>query len=356
MNESRQENKQEELAIESNNDTLNYYPILKAKRGELKALRMLSIETKGFVVPIVELMDNCADNVKSYLSADWTFENNKVLLDPFILLSEDSDALATFRDIYNFLTSKGVNIVIVVRLDYSDEVLLGLANILNEDSEIAIRITKKYLTPSNFDKAYAHIEDVLGFDNKLATLILDYSYIEEDTVDTAISSADAFVRHLSLSHYLAVVLSSGSFVKDLSSIPADSIVNYTRYEWDLWNDITSDPKIAESLSYGDYATRHPIYDDTVQSFAGSSSIRYTTETNFVILRGRVPGNHPSGMGQYHDKCNLLVALPEYDGATFSEADGLINDCANRSINSGNPESWVKISTARHIEKLTSLLN
>ncbi|MDR6942731.1 beta family protein [Mucilaginibacter pocheonensis] len=356
MKENLQKKELQEVIATTQKEVLSYYPILKAKRGELKALRILDNGTKRFVTPIIELVGGSEENVKSYLTADWAFEGNKVLLDPFILLNEDESSFDIFKNILDFLNSKGVNAVPVIRLDYSDTLLSEFASILNNDSEIAIRVTKRYAIPRRFDSAIEKLKSFFAFDESNVSLIIDYSYIEEQTVDTAISSADALLRHISLGDYLAIILAAGSFVKDLSLIPPDSVESLIRYEWDMWNEITSDDTMAEFLSYSDYATRYPIYDDSVQSFPGSSSIRYTSKSHFVILRGHVPGNHPDGMGQYHDKCNLLIGLSVYDGAAFSAADSLINDCAAKVINSGNPETWVKISTARHIEKIVSLLN
>ncbi len=340
-------------AVEAN--SIQYYPILKAKRGELKALNMLAAETKHLTSPIIELVPSCENLVKKYLKEDWNFTDNEIFIDPFISLDKGVD-FEVFEDIYTDLTANGVNVIPVIRINDSDEVLGKHKALLEETTEIAVRVTGRYFSPKNFDTEIKRIQTVFEIDESNIRLILDHSYVDGDTVDMSALLATNLLNHIASDDYRSITIAAGSFVKDLSAIPADTVATLKRYEWQLWNELIDNEDFSDLLSYSDYATRFPIYDDAGQSFPGSSSIRYTGDDNYIIFRGQMPGNHPDGMGQYHEKCGLIITNPNYDGASFSLADQQINECAGRLTTSGNPETWVKISTARHIEKLVSLLN
>ncbi|GAA4329575.1 hypothetical protein GCM10023149_34320 [Mucilaginibacter gynuensis] len=356
MRLNQQKSELNKLAIEVANVSTSYYPILKAKRGELKSLELLSLETKTSTIPIIELIPNSGNNVKKYIIENWSFEGNKILIDPYILLTHSSNGFREFKEIYNSLASSGVNVIPVLRIKYSNDTLEYFRKLINGATPIAIRINNDHPIIKNPQGDINRIKNLFTYNEDDISLIIDYSYVDEDNVISTVSSISTILKSIEKNEYLNVIVACGSFIKDLSSIPTDSIKNMARQEWIIWKNLTCDDNVTTTISYGDYATRHPIYEDTTQSFPGSSSIRYTGENDFVIFRGILPGNHPDGMGQYHDKCAQLIRNPNYDGVIFSEADRLINDCAKKLITSGNPESWVKISTARHIEKIVSLLN
>ncbi|WP_342644525.1 beta family protein [Mucilaginibacter sp. CSA2-8R] len=344
----------ENVLVDHVQATSHYYPILKAKRGELKALKELTDETKSSTTPILELLTDSSENIKRYLSSYWCFKNNKVFLDPYIAFSE-GNSFFDFKNIYDFLTSNGVNVIPVLRLDYPEERLKSIKRLIGRKREIAVRVTKNQIKPRIFDSTIERLTSILKCDLSDISLIIDFSFIDRSSVDTAIVSAETLLQYIDSANFLNVIIAAGSFVKDLSDISPDTVVVHNRHEWDMWHELINGSEHSTILSYADYATRHPIYDSSPQGFSGSSSIRYTGEKGFVILRGHKPGNHPDGMGQYHKKCNLLLSNAHYDGHNFSWADAEIYDCASRDERSGNPETWVTISTARHIEKLVNLL-
>jgi len=332
-----------------------YLPILKAKRGELKALTMLKKETKEAICPIIELVDGCKDNVGKYLKETWTFEGADIYIDSYILLNETHDDFAKVEEIFNILWSAGINAIPVIRVDYTDRILNAFKSILTEGEPISLRVTQEFTIPAYFDVAIERVKTFFKITSESINLIIDYSFIDRDTVAPTVDSAITLINHISSEKFLSVTIAAGSFIKDLSSIIPDTVVNLTRWEWNLRAQLQISLENADSIRYSDYATRYPIYEYNAQPYAGSSSIRYTTENGFLILRGQLPSIHPDGMGQYHNKCGLLIRNPNYDGPAFSLPDTSIEDCANRIISSGNPEVWVKISTARHIEKMVHLI-
>jgi hypothetical protein len=332
-----------------------YLPILKAKRGELKALSMLKNETKEAICPIIELVAGCKDNVAKYLRENWAFGGASVYIDPYILLNETHGDFNEVEEIFSILWDEDINAIPVIRVDYSDKILDAFKSIVTKGVPISLRVTREFAIPIYFDVSVERIKTLFEIHSDSINLIIDYSFVDRDTVTSTADSAITLINHISSENFLSVTIAAGSFVKDLSHIAPDTVVNLTRWEWNLRAQLQLALKIEDSVRYSDYATRYPIYEYDAQPYAGSSSIRYTTETGFLILRGLLPSIHPDGMGQYHSKCSLLIRNPHYDGAAFSSPDACIENCANKLITSGNPEVWVKISTARHIEKMVHLL-
>jgi len=332
-----------------------YLPILKAKRGELKALTMLKKETKEVICPVIELVEGCKDNVVKYLRETWSFEGGIVYIDPYILLNETHDDFSEVEEIFNILRGEGIDAIPVIRVDYPDRILNAFKSIVKEPAPVSVRVTQEFTIPAYFDVAVERVKTFFGINSESINLIIDYSFVDRDTVTLAADSAITLINYISTENFLSITIAAGSFIKDLSDIRPDTIVNLPRWEWNLRAQLQISLENADSIRYSDYATRYPIYEYDAQPYAGSSSIRYTTEKGFLILRGQLPSIHPDGMGQYHNKCGLLIRNPNYDGPAFSSPDASIKDCANKLISSGNPEVWVKISTARHIEKMVHLI-
>lgn len=77
----------------------------------------------------------------------------------------------------------------------------------------------------------------------------------------------------------------------------------------------------------------------------SANIRYATDTVWLVLKGtRIKKNDV----QFHNLCKVLVARPEYKGATYSWGDQFIKLCSERTTNPGNLTTWRQVGTNHHL--------
>ncbi|UPK71421.1 beta family protein [Chitinophaga filiformis] len=333
-----------------------YFPILKAKAGELKAIETLKPNEKNSLSPVIELLPDSYDSVLTRLTASWPFNNNQILIDPAIILETDSDT-TELEELYTRLQEQNVNAIPVLRLNSDEDYISLVKDYINEyKSLFCIRITNDYAKPRTFNALIASMIEDLQTSYDRCIILFDLAHSNDDNYQHLSNSAIANIKALkSIESFYQIVTASGSFPKDLSQIPAKSEIQLERIEALIWNQINEE--IDYPIFYGDYGIKHPIYDPEVMQFPSTASIKYTTKNSYYIFRGIKPKDHPDGNGQYILHCKSLVTKPEYDSPTFSWADNEINTYALKAVTDkpGNAETWVRIGHSRHISKLLTLL-
>ncbi|HLZ43033.1 MAG TPA: hypothetical protein VKQ11_18845, partial [Candidatus Sulfotelmatobacter sp.] len=146
-----------------------------------------------------------------------------------------------------------------------------------------------------------------------------------------------------------LILVGASFPEDLSDVDAANPTKLPRREWALWRTLQKRPSALprRDMIFGDYAIANPVPRDLdPRVMLMSASIRYTTHTNWLILKGRNVRQY--GFEQYFDLCKELVDRPEYNGPDFSWGDLYISDCAAEVQGPGNATTWRKVGTNHHI--------
>lgn len=94
----------------------------------------------------------------------------------------------------------------------------------------------------------------------------------------------------------------------------------------------------------------------LKAYAGSASVKYTTDDHYLIHRGILPEKHANGNGQYILHSKVLITSSLYDGVHFSWGDEKINEYAMKAVTDkpGGASTWVQIGMNRHLAKLISL--
>jgi hypothetical protein len=150
-----------------------------------------------------------------------------------------------------------------------------------------------------------------------------------------------------LSSWRTLTCLAGSFPVDLSRLAPGRIHRLQRFEWQQWRSLHSWP--GRRPSFGDYAIQHVVAKEPVAVPNYSASIRYTTEHEFVILRGEgVLNDGGPGFGQYNGWATLLVGMPDYFGATFSAGDYYVAERAEHWKSSGNAQTWLQAGLSHHV--------
>jgi len=100
------------------------------------------------------------------------------------------------------------------------------------------------------------------------------------------------------------------------------------------------------LIFADYGVSGVLPPPDFQPYMQpSTNIRYTTDDEWVVLKGSSFRKH--GGAEFTRMAKELVALPEYKGSNYSWGDEMIELCAIGTKH-GNPSTWRKIGTSHHI--------
>jgi len=337
----------------------NYFPILLSKAGEFKALAKLSQNVKDEIAPIIQVIPDNFQRVEAFAITEWSFNGNSLYLD--FSLVEPFDRVTT-RNLIQKLVAAGVNVVPVIQSD-SDPRHKTLLNTLMSTgyiSDLCIRFSSSSGGFLHIDTQISNIMSAIAISRPNISLLFDFGYIEDHNYQLVAALAINTINNLAHNdEYDNIIVASGSFLENLSSLqPAGRLYRLQRYEWDIWQDILSQPGMQGLVKYGDYGTKYPYYSEA--NFQGTCSIRYTTPEEFIVYRGELSGNHALGNGQYLVFADRLVRSPDYSGSAFSWGDEQIDYyAAQLSVvgprKTGNATTWVEISQNHHITLLHSIL-
>lgn len=188
--------------------------------------------------------------------------------------------------------------------------------------------------------------------------------LSPETVDLlvdiqAIDDPDMFCKYIALSQKIPNLLkwrtftfASGFFPKDLSKCKIDEVNLIPRLDWTNWRKQITEKKLQRNPAFSDYVIQHPVYDESFQFFAPSTSIRYTLENEWWILKGR-----KLRFDLYLANAKLLSEDNRFFGADFSEGDRYISEKAmhfERYIKdpklkgTGTAETWIQAGTNHHL--------
>ena len=354
-----------------------YYPILVAKKGELVALQRLEQKVKDEICPIIEVVQDTIekkikengiektvyrDEFEKFLNGHWNFFNNEIILD-FSLIKNIEEQIVQIKGLIVSLLAAGVNIIPTIQPN-SSIAYLELVKQLIKDKRLnyCVRNSER---GGGFDNFKNNVEDLvakLETDTSRIVLLLDLGEVKRDNINFWTDRVKVCISSLKqkIKDWNSVVVASGSFPSDLADIQKrHEVEKITRFEWIIWKNIKKDANFYD-VKYGDYGTKYPFYEDV--SYAGTVSIKYTTENEFVIYKGEMAGEHKHGRGQYILHAQKLIKSVDYSGRYFCWGDMKIYEIAQEQLENldkkskpGSPTTWVQISQNHHITLLDSLL-
>lgn len=333
-----------------------YYPILLSKAGELTALSHLSESVKTKISPVIQILSENLSATENFIRTHWAFSENQILLD-FSLFENIDERISDIQLLFSELIAEGVNVVPVIQQNSPDEYFNFVKDYVSQTSKpICIRASNDSGGFINFYQQTQNILNSLETDSSNAIILFDLAYVQSTNYINLATVAIVTLESLLSTNpdWIDIVVASGSFPENLAGMVPQRVYELDRYEWYIWYLILENPKLKSIVKYGDYGTKNPVYLADV-NFAGTSSIKYTTENHFVIYRGELPQNNQRGMGQYIDQAAILVTTPIYSGQDFSWGDQRINEIVTENNRSGNPRTWVEISQNHHISLITSIL-
>jgi Beta protein len=353
-----------------------YYPTLISRKGEIVALQYLKQIAKDNVCPVIEIMDDSLekqekekngsikivykDEFENFLKTHWVFFDNEIVLD-FSLVTDVESKIDLIKRMLLSLIKAGVNVIPAINIHTETPFANMIKDLVHKyELKICLLTAERTRGFDNFSIAIDKLFTYLGVDANRILILLDIGYSKYDRYNTLRDMASALIKSLSkkVDEWNSVILTSSSFPENLGEFkPQNNPNRITRYEWIVWKQLVNDQELS-NVKYGDYGTKYAIYSEA--NFAGTISIKYTTEKDFVIYKGELTQEHPLGHKQYLSHADKLVKSNDYSGRDFSWGDKRIFEMAAQDIASdkskpGSPTVWVQISQNHHIELINSLL-
>lgn len=351
-----------------------YTPILRFKRGEQTALTNLSGTHKAATKPLLNIashdfnpppggntdstFDQRISQDADRLNSAWA--GHKAAVD-FGDIDPDARCAGGVHPVRHFFdrVAAADNRAIVspvLRFESDDDYVTAVASVCADYNVSPVfRMTPDDLAERDIEDVVKAMLDACNVRAADAEFVVDMGYVNT-TGRSIITAKGALGAVPFAADWASLVLAAGSFPENLSGfIVGDHSVK--RHEWAVW--LANRTTAGRAVSYGDYATIHPIpVEDGLdpRTMNPTASVRYTFEDTWLLLRGhgtRTRGG--AGFKQFLIHADRIVTMHQYRGEAFSFGDAKIMYIHHRGEGQGNLETWVTIGVNHHIAEIVGQL-
>lgn len=353
---------------------MTYRPILRFKRGEQTALTNLSDAHKAAMKPLLNIpshafnpppggdtdgaFDQRIAQDADRLNSAWAAYAVAVDLGDIDPEARCAGGVHPVRYFFDGLAAADNRAVAspVLRLGSDDHYVAAVASICADYGVSPVfRMTPDDLAEPDIGNVVDDMLNECGTQPADADFVVDMGYIAT-TGRSVITARGALAAVPFASDWAALVLVAGSFPENLSGFTVGTHI-VERHEWAVW--LANRNAAGRAVSYGDYATIHPIPVEEgldPRTMNPTASVRYTFEDTWILFRGqgtRTRGGQ--GFAQFLGHADTIVAMPQYRGEPFSFGDGRIMRIHRRTEGQGNLETWITIGVNHHIAETVGQL-
>ncbi len=308
-----------------------YMPIIKSKRGEFTAVRLLGNDTKQHIAPFFDVLPPNRFAKKPKTLAEhlvWVAEHTArawatqqpVWVDTFDVGPEIvSGNQVAIEYLIRAMLERKLRIVPVTGFQREAEHDEGILHLLAENSTgIAIRLEEEdLLLPTRLG---ALIDDRLKYfelDAANVDLIIDLRYLDDTPPTAAVAQLTRAIQNLPhLPSWRQTIFAASSMPNTLKGVCDRDASGYlARGEWAIWSALRDAP-IKRVPTFGDYTTVPPLYSEMDTRMIAKHlgpNVKYTVENRWFVSRGQSFQEH--GGAQYFDIASEIAGLEEFRGAT-----------------------------------------
>jgi len=329
------------------NNNIQYYPIIKWKAGERKALEYLN-DMSDMFTPIIEIVeDTTAEKFFKELSAVY---DAPIMLDISHCANLSNLSYANFFD---YAICNEIEFIPVITYDN-----LNLVTKL-PSNEIALKLGINDTYEGSTTESILTLLNKL-YPDKRFSIILDGGVILKK--EDANNVYQQFCKLISTSCLLSftfsnIIIALTSFPED-PFIPAGENKAFKRFDIEIYKNIRkkfSGHTILYKLRYADYGVTK--FTDSDLDFSKMRNgilpkIKYTTFNKYIVLKGK-RGNSPRTS---NDMAEEIINSDYYFGKYFSFGDLDIYSRGKRENGPGSNQQWVTINANHHISVVLEQLS
>jgi hypothetical protein len=358
-------------------DSKHYVPILKWKYAEQNALAGLVDEYKDQISPLIELVmpkpkslfkdkEKKIRKTREELFQELITEfitkripkipkeiaeywGTRLAFIDFSLLYTVELKAESIGKILEEAAKQGVILIPILNLSDSEKIKTEIRQALKKYKRgVCLRIVSSDL--ENTNKLNNELDVVLKY--------LDTSCGNIDLVVDIKEKGECYFKYFNLSQdikdltkYRNFIFACGTFPEDLSECTVDEEKLIPRIEWLSWLNMRN-KQTKRVPTFADYTIRNPIYNETLQFYHPTSSIKYALEDNWLILKGKI-----KRFELYLASAALLVKDGRFGGGKFSNGDKFIAEKAkhfetyikNPGVKgTGNTPQWLDAFINHHL--------
>ena len=323
-----------------------YYPILKWKAGEQKAVQQLAVGDRGLMLPILELQKVAGGLTPASVIA--ALGKAKIGGWPIGLDLRLVEAPVTFAFLMKYCNAAAKAGHVAYPVVHAPDLFAQLSNVavLQGAGGVVLRLRLQMIALAGTLAAIADVRKAIGKRVPLH-VIYDFGAIGEVETAALVRFAEPFVRDtIAQAQATNVSIAGGSFPMSLTGIPIGATL-LPRREWHVWQALRAKPSCAD-VRFGDYNVSNPEPLEFIdpQLMDPAAAIRYALDDEWLLLRAKAAKKN--GFGQYNTLCRLLIIDPRFYGAAFSFGDGRYNYHALPNTTTGSFMTWRRDAASHHL--------
>lgn len=345
--------------------SLQYVPVMAAKRGEFTALSNLQPSFSARIIPLFELPSKKPEEklvekkiTTTATKAGKAWLNRTAFLD-FTKWSPNArteSGIHVFEFAFSQFRSKGVAVLPVVGYDRWDDpdYSQALKNIQSQYHPTpCIRLDRETINDDMRDLPYftSRMNDIMADLQVGPTncyVVVDFGDVASTAVPDMIQDTEDAVTTLRSMGFGIVIVTGGSMpagVNEAVNVPdAEGCIN--RIEMMAWKAVFSSLK-DQGVIFGDYLIRNADAAEGTIAPNANAKIRYTIENQFFIVRGHSK-KLDSYTVQHKDLALKLVASAHYLNPSFSWGDSEVMNCSMGIKELREPTAMIAVDSNHHI--------
>lgn len=344
----------------------HYVPVLKAKRAEKDALRLLAAPVRAATVPLLEIVEytgrekkkgrtkTLAEHIDTAFDglAESTKGFSRVFIDARELAPEGA---AVAEGAFLRAQSEGIRFAPVTGLNRAADIDAALAY---RSAGVALRLLREEFEGGDLaSKITAFMKDH-KLDPKLVDLIVDLGPAEQ-MVSHGISALTAsFLNEVpDPTSWRTLTVSASAFPRSMRILESNSYDSVERAEWVAWREglHAKRKRIPRLPTYSDCAIQHPSgvegFDPRIMS--ACAAIRYLHGDEWLLIKGISTKKRGTKL-QFPELASRLTT-GDLSARFYKESH--CAGCAGMKAASegvggfGSAEAWRRLGTIHHITKV-----
>lgn len=348
-----------------------YFPILKAKDAEFKALKMSHNDVVSSICPLFDIprfnpelkasmgnplakacyLDDISRKIALVCKGKEVFIDSYVWKNPGELVETGEHHLSY---LYNQLNSMGVIARPVIGYDrIGDEEYRQALKSISQKHVAGFGLRLEHFAfgdcndPIHFHEQLSEIIEYLGIEPSSCHVFLDMQDLSDLSLERSISMFETLFNEISIYGFGAFSIAGCSLPPSIDKAvkTKDSSGSVLRKEMLIWKHVRQNyPN--QKVFFGDYAVRGPR--TTEKGFGNTNAkIRYTVDNNYFVVRGHVI-RKPIGGFQHCNLAETLIQTGPYLGEGFSWGDARIMECSKGKFGGGST-TWIEIDSNHHFK-------
>ena len=351
--------------------SLQYVPVMAAKRGEFTALRNLQLATVSSIIPFFELPSKKPTAVliektiaRTALNAGKAWAERSAFLD-FSKWSTDARTETGIHVLeYAFAQFRANNVIAhpVIGYDRWDDPVYSqaLRNIIQafrSDVTPCIRLDRESIEDlhdlSYFASRIQDIFDTLNIGANNCYVMVDFGDVSKTPVPEIIEETEVAIQALRSIGFGIVIVAGGSMPAGVNQAvdTPDTEGCIPRIEMMAWKAVLSSLK-DPGIIFSDYLVRNAKSAEGVIAPDANAKIRYTIENQSYIVRGHSK-RKDSLTVQHKDLSQKLIGSTHYIDAAFSWGDSQLMNCALGLTELREATAMIAVDSNHHIHAIVA---